>query len=142
MREWISDSPEQTAGIGREIAALLPPGAIIQLTGDLGAGKTTLTKSLIDAWEIATPEEVTSPTFTLIHEYGEPVRAYHIDLYRLESEREFHGLGLDEIFDSGARVLLEWGEKFAGLLPPERWMIRIQHEGENGRRIQLSRLQE
>lgn len=125
MPEWISETPEQTAAIAKEIAALIPRPAVIQLTGNLGAGKTTLSKSLVEAWGAAQTEEVTSPTFTLIHEYGEPVSVYHIDLYRLETPSEFYSLGLEEIFDSNARVLIEWGEKFAPLLPEDRWIIQI-----------------
>ena len=137
-REWKVANAEATARVAGEIAALLPPGAIVQLTGNLGAGKTTLTKSLVAAWGVDSEDAVSSPTFTLIHEYGEPVKIYHIDLYRLEEPREFHGLGLDEIFESGARVLIEWGEKFAPLLPPDRWIIEIEHAGGDARRITLT----
>jgi len=139
MREFHSASPEETAAVAREIAALIPAPAVIQLTGNLGAGKTTLSKSLVAAWGAADPEEVSSPTFTLIHEYGEPVTVYHIDLYRLESPAEFYSLGLEDIFDSPARVLIEWGEKFAPLLPADRWIIRIEHAGGDARRITVDR---
>ena len=139
MPEFQSHSPEQTAEIAREIAALIPAPAVIQLTGNLGAGKTTLTKSLVEAWGATAADEVSSPTFTLIHEYGEPVAVYHIDLYRLETPAEFYSLGLDEIFDSRARVLIEWGEKFAPLLPKDRWTITIAHAGGDGRKITVSR---
>jgi tRNA threonylcarbamoyladenosine biosynthesis protein TsaE len=139
MPEFHSHSPEQTAEIAREIAALIPAPAVIQLTGNLGAGKTTLTKSLVEAWGATAADEVSSPTFTLIHEYGEPVAVYHIDLYRLETPAEFYSLGLDEIFDSRARVLIEWGEKFAPLLPKDRWTITIAHAGGDARTITVSR---
>ena len=139
MLEFHSHSPEQTAEIAREIAALIPAPAVIQLTGNLGAGKTTLTKSLVEAWGATAADEVSSPTFTLIHEYGEPVAVYHIDLYRLETPAEFYSLGLDEIFDSRARVLIEWGEKFAPLLPKDRWTITIAHAGGDARVITVSR---
>lgn len=139
MPEFHSQSPEQTAEIAREIAALIPAPAVIQLTGNLGAGKTTLTKSLVEAWGATAADEVSSPTFTLIHEYGEPVAVYHIDLYRLETPAEFYSLGLDEIFDSRARVLVEWGEKFAPLLPKDRWTITIAHAGGDARTITVSR---
>ena len=139
MREFHSASPEETAAVAREIAAMIPAPAVIQLTGNLGAGKTTLSKSLVAAWGAAEPEEVSSPTFTLIHEYGEPVTVYHIDLYRLESPAEFYSLGLEDIFDSPARVLIEWGEKFAPLLPADRWIIRIEHAGGDARRITVDR---
>jgi tRNA threonylcarbamoyladenosine biosynthesis protein TsaE len=118
---------------------MIPAPAVIQLTGNLGAGKTTLSKSLVAAWGAAEPEEVSSPTFTLIHEYGEPVTVYHIDLYRLESPAEFYSLGLEDIFDSPARVLIEWGEKFAPLLPADRWTINIEHAGGDARRITVDR---
>lgn len=140
MPEWISDSPAATAAIARQIAALIPSPAVVQLTGNLGAGKTTITKSLVEAWGAASADEVSSPTFTLIHEYGEPVAVYHIDLYRLEKPQEFYSLGLEDIFDSPARVLIEWGEKFAPLLPPDRWSLNIEHAGGENRRIVLTRL--
>jgi len=139
MPEFFSHSPEQTAEIAQEIAALIPAPAVIQLTGNLGAGKTTLTKSLVEAWGAGAADDVSSPTFTLIHEYGEPVTVYHIDLYRLEKPNEFYSLGLDEIFDSPARVLIEWGEKFAPLLPTNRWIITIQHVAGDHRRITVDR---
>lgn len=138
-RTWHSSGPEATAAAAREIAAWIPPGVTVQLTGNLGAGKTTLTKSLVEAWGAAAADDVSSPTFTLIHEYGEPVAVYHIDLYRLEKPAEFYSLGLDEIFDSAARVLIEWGEKFAPLLPDNRWTIEIRHGGGDTREITVSR---
>lgn len=139
MPEYFSQSPENTAEIAIRIAALIPKPAVIQLTGNLGAGKTTLTKYLVEAWGAADANEVSSPTFTLIHEYGEPVAVYHIDLYRLEKPNEFYSLGLDEIFDSDARVLIEWGEKFATLLPKDRWIITIQHAPGDTRKITVDR---
>ena len=138
-RSWRSESPEQTAQIANEIAAWIPRGAVIQLTGNLGAGKTTLTKSLVEAWHAAAANEVASPTYTLIHEYGEPVAVYHVDLYRLESPSEYYSLGLEDIFDSPARVVIEWGEKFAQFLPPDRWIIQIAHAENDAREIKVSR---
>lgn len=132
---WRSDSPQDTHRIAQELAALIPPAAVVQLTGNLGAGKTTLTQSLAAAWNIAQPEEVSSPTYTLIHEFGEPVSLYHIDLYRLDEPAEYYSLGLDDIYDSGARVLIEWGEKFAPLLPANRIIVNIAHAGGDSRVI-------
>ena len=139
MPEYLSQSPEETAEIAKRIAALIPKPAVIQLTGNLGAGKTTLTKYLVEAWGATAANEVSSPTFTLIHEYGEPVAVYHIDLYRLEKPNEFYSLGLEEIFDSDTRVLIEWGEKFAPLLPRDRWTITIQHAPGDARKITVDR---
>jgi tRNA threonylcarbamoyladenosine biosynthesis protein TsaE len=132
---WRSASPEDTRRIAGELAALIPPGATVQLTGNLGAGKTTLTQSLAAAWGVAQPEEVSSPTFTLIHEFGEPVALYHIDLYRLDTPAEYYSLGLEDLYDSGARVLIEWGEKFAAMLPENRIVVTITHSGGDTREI-------
>lgn len=109
------------------------------LTGDLGAGKTTLTKGIVEGRRAAEPDEVSSPTFTLIHEYGDPVSVYHADLYRLETLEQAARLGLDELFERSALVLVEWGERFAGLFPPDAWQIRItaSGEGEDRRKIEI-----
>ena len=115
--------------LGRSIAAALPPRALVLLIGNLGAGKTTLAKGIISGLGAAEPEEVTSPTFTLIHEYGDG-RVYHIDLYRLERLEELATLGLDEIFERRGIVLVEWGERFPEVLPTERIEIRLRSLGE------------
>lgn len=138
-RVWHSVSPAETAQIAGELAAWIPAGAVVQMTGNLGAGKTTLTKFLVEHWGAAGADDVTSPTFTLIQEYGKPVAVYHVDLYRLESPGEFYSLGLEDIFESKARVLIEWGEKFAPLLPADRWVIRITHGEGDRREITVSR---
>jgi tRNA threonylcarbamoyladenosine biosynthesis protein TsaE len=113
-------SEEETIELGRRIAKLLPSRAVVLLIGNLGAGKTTLAKGIVHGLSAAAPEEVSSPTFTLIHEYG---RVYHIDLYRLE---EVATLGLEEIFDRDAVVLIEWGERFPHLIPSDHFEIRIR----------------
>jgi tRNA threonylcarbamoyladenosine biosynthesis protein TsaE len=115
---------EAMVEVGRALARLLPSRAAVILTGDLGAGKTTLVKGIASERTGVAIDEVSSPTFTLIHEYGAPVSVYHIDLYRLESDREVLGLGLEELFDRDALVLIEWGERFAHLLPPA-WRVAI-----------------
>ena len=102
---------------------------MVLLIGNLGAGKTTLAKGIISGLGAAEPEEVSSPTFTLIHEFGEG-RVYHIDLYRLDTPAQVATLGLDEIFDRDAVVLIEWGERFPGLWPRERTEIRFRADGE------------
>ena len=100
----------------RQIARELPQRAVVLLIGNLGAGKTTLAKGIISGLGAAEPDEVASPTFTLIHEYGGG-RVYHVDLYRLDTPQQVATLGLDEIFDRDAVVLIEWGEKFRELMP-------------------------
>jgi tRNA threonylcarbamoyladenosine biosynthesis protein TsaE len=137
-RTWLSDSPEHTEAIGREIAALLRAPAVVLLIGDLGAGKTTLSKGVVAGLGAAPPEDVVSPTFSLIHEYEGDPKIYHIDLYRLDRLPELETLGLDDLWDQHAIVLIEWGEKFSEALPGVRYEVRLSHAGEERRRIELS----
>ncbi|MGD0014345.1 MAG: tRNA (adenosine(37)-N6)-threonylcarbamoyltransferase complex ATPase subunit type 1 TsaE [Bryobacteraceae bacterium] len=105
--------------------------------GQLGAGKTTLAKGIVKGLGAAAPEEVSSPTFTLVHEYGAGPRVYHIDLYRIENARDLATLGLDELLERDAAVLVEWGERFPALWPPGRLEIRLEHAGEEVREIRI-----
>lgn len=134
MRVWRTKSEEETVALGRELARILPARGVVSLVGDLGAGKTTLVKGIASGCGAAGQEEVSSPTFTLIHEYGDPVRVYHVDLYRLDSAAQAAAIGLDELFDSTALVLIEWGDRFPELLPEPRHEIRIER-AEGGERI-------
>jgi tRNA threonylcarbamoyladenosine biosynthesis protein TsaE len=131
-----ASSEEEMRALGEHLATCLPAHGVVLLIGDLGAGKTTLTKGIVAGRGAATAEEVSSPTYTLIHEYGEPVAIYHIDLYRLESAEEARRLGLEEIFEQPALVLMEWGDRFPELIPPRYVEIRILDlaDGE-GRRV-------
>jgi tRNA threonylcarbamoyladenosine biosynthesis protein TsaE len=122
--------------LGRRIAAELPRKRVVLLIGNLGAGKTTIAKGIAEGLGAADAEEVSSPTFTLIHEYGGG-RLYHIDLYRLEREREAETLGLEELFDRDAVVMIEWGERFPRLLPEERTEIRLRAVGDEEREIEI-----
>jgi tRNA threonylcarbamoyladenosine biosynthesis protein TsaE len=131
-------SDEETRDVGRHLASILPGRGTVLLIGNLGAGKTTLAKGIVAGRDAAEPEEVASPTFTLIHEYGNPVAVYHIDLYRLETAEEARRLGLQDLFDSNALVLIEWGERFPELLPDKRTEIRITQRGEDSRMIEVS----
>jgi tRNA threonylcarbamoyladenosine biosynthesis protein TsaE len=131
-RRFKTRSVNGTLAIGQNIAELLLPAPkLIILRGDLGAGKTTLVKGIASFLGAATPEDVTSPTFTLIHEYqGTRLRLYHLDLYRLETERELLTLGLDEIAaEPDALVLVEWGEKFPSIIARADGEIAIEHAG-------------
>jgi tRNA threonylcarbamoyladenosine biosynthesis protein TsaE len=129
-------SPEDTVELGRRIGRGLPKKACLLLIGNLGAGKTTLAKGIVDGLGIAPPEDVASPTYTLIHEYGEG-RLYHIDLYRLDTPQQVATLGLEEIFDRDALVLIEWGERFPELMPADRIEIRLRAAGEDERVIEM-----
>lgn len=132
---WRTRSEEETIALGEQIATMLPTKAVVLLTGNLGAGKTTLAKGIVKGLGAASPEEVSSPTFTLIHEYGD--RVYHVDLYRLDTEAQLATLGLEELFDRDAVVLIEWGERFPAAMPAERIEIRLEREGDTDRRIEL-----
>ena len=118
-------SDEETREAGRKIAQWLPARAVVVLTGDLGAGKTTLAQGIAEGRDAARADEVSSPTFTLIHEYGEPTKIYHVDLYRLETAEEARRLGLEDLFDQTALVLIEWGDKFPELLPEDTIRVRL-----------------
>lgn len=119
-------SEEETIALGEKLARELPRRAVVLLIGNLGAGKTTLAKGIVKGLGAAEADEVSSPTFTLIHEYGEHTKVYHVDLYRLDHASEVAALGLDELFDQDAVVLIEWGEKFPRLMPAARIHIRIE----------------
>lgn len=120
---------EETMALGQALAPRLPRPCLILLIGNLGAGKTTLTKGIVEGLGAASPDEVLSPTFTLIHDYGEGV--FHIDLYRLETARELATLGLEDLWDrDDAIVLIEWGERFRDHLPSPDAEVQIVTEGE------------
>jgi tRNA threonylcarbamoyladenosine biosynthesis protein TsaE len=131
-------SDEEMQALGRELAQTLPEQAVVLLIGDLGAGKTTLAKGIVEGRNAAAADDVSSPTFTLIHEYGNPVTVYHVDLYRLETVEQARRLGLEELFDRPALTLIEWGERFPDLMPSERIEIQINYESEDNRVIEIS----
>jgi len=137
-RTFHTNSADETVDLGRTLSRELN-GAVL-LIGNLGAGKTTLTKGIVEGRGAATADSVSSPTFTLIHQYGEDNPVFHIDLYRLEEARQVESLGLDDLFRTGALVLLEWAERFPSLLPAERTEIRLRTISENEREITIERL--
>jgi tRNA threonylcarbamoyladenosine biosynthesis protein TsaE len=135
--EYTTRSAEETVALGRKLAAKLKDLGMVILRGDLGAGKTTLVKGIAEGLKAASQDDVTSPTFTLIHEYrGPEVTLYHVDLYRIDTQRELDTLGLDELFtEEGNLVLIEWGEKFPRLMAECDAEIRIERVGENERKV-------
>jgi tRNA threonylcarbamoyladenosine biosynthesis protein TsaE len=137
-RAFHTNSAEETVALGRELSRGLS-GAVL-LIGNLGAGKTTLTKGIVEGRGIATADAVSSPTFMLIHQYGEDDPVFHIDLCRLEEERQVESLGLDDLFRSGALVLLEWAERFPKLLPDDRTEIHLRTISDNEREIAITSL--
>jgi tRNA threonylcarbamoyladenosine biosynthesis protein TsaE len=139
-REVVTHSAEETTAFGRTLAGLLAPPKLVLLSGDLGAGKTTLIKGIAAAFEAASEEDVTSPTFTLVHEYRGPrANLYHIDLYRVDTPRELETLGLDDLIGENNILLIEWGEKFPRFVRDRDIEIRLERVGENERRISCSR---
>lgn len=142
IHEYSTKSGEDTIAVGLKLAAILKPPQLLLLQGDLGTGKTTLVKGIAQALDAADPDEVTSPTFTLIHEYegtrdGQPIKLFHLDVYRLEGERQLETLGLDELLNQDALVLVEWGEKFPSLVKRATGSITITSEGGDARKIRV-----
>ncbi len=130
-------SAAETVEVGARIAAMLSPPAVVMLIGDLGSGKTTLAKGIVQALGAAPPEEVLSPTFSLVHEYeGEP-KVYHLDLYRLDTVPQLETLGLEDVWEQHAIVLIEWGERFDSELPGARLEVRLDYDGDHGRVIKI-----
>ncbi len=132
-------SAEETIALGESLARRLAASAVVLLIGNLGTGKTTLAKGIVKGLGAADPEEVTSPTFTLIHEYGDPVRVYHIDLYRLDEPAQIATLGLEELLDREAVMLVEWGERFPDYWPENRIEIELQRTGDEEREVVVRR---
>jgi tRNA threonylcarbamoyladenosine biosynthesis protein TsaE len=138
-REILTNSAEETIAFGRTLAEVLAPPKLVLLRGDLGAGKTTLVKGIAAAFEAAAEEDVTSPTFTLVHEYrGSKANLFHIDLYRVDTPRELETLGLDDLRDGNSVLLIEWGEKFPRFLRERDVEISLERESETGRKIRIS----
>jgi tRNA threonylcarbamoyladenosine biosynthesis protein TsaE len=129
-------SEAETIAFGERLATEVRRGVVL-LIGNLGVGKTTLAKGLVKGVGAADPDDVSSPTFTLIHEYGGG-RVYHVDLYRLETLREVEALGLEDLFERDALVLIEWGERFPQILPDRRTEIRIRALAEEEREIEVT----
>ncbi len=140
LREITTHSADETIAFGRALAELLIPPKLVLLRGDLGAGKTTLVKGIASAFDAAAEEDVTSPTFTLIHEYrGPKANLYHIDLYRIDTQRELDTLALDDLRTTDSILLIEWGEKFPRFVRERDVEIVLDRVGENERRITISR---
>jgi tRNA threonylcarbamoyladenosine biosynthesis protein TsaE len=138
LREITTHSSEETIAFGRTLAELLAPPKLVLLRGDLGAGKTTLVKGIAAAFDAASEENVTSPTFTLVHEYRGPrANLYHIDLYRIDMPRQLETLGLDDLRSDNSILLIEWGEKFPPLLRERDVEIALERESEYKRRIRV-----
>jgi tRNA threonylcarbamoyladenosine biosynthesis protein TsaE len=140
VREYTTQSAEDTVALGRKLSEHLHDSRLVLLRGDLGTGKTTLIKGIAEGFSAAERDEVTSPTFTLVHEYRGPDRTlFHIDLYRIETDRELATLGLeDTMLEPGNILLVEWGEKFPRFIRDRDAEIAITRLGDTTRKIQFS----
>src|SRR5947207_2581356 len=135
-QEFTTHSAEETIALGRKLAGMLAPPKVVLLRGELGAGKTTLVKGIAQGFQAASADDVTSPTFTLVHEYrGPSATLYHIDLYRVDTPRELETLGLDDLMGDNSVLLIEWGEKFARLERERDVEIALERVRDKERRI-------
>jgi tRNA threonylcarbamoyladenosine biosynthesis protein TsaE len=137
-REWTTHSSDETIQLGREIGRKLTPPTLILLSGDLGAGKTTLTKGIASGMGAAAEDEVTSPTFTLVHKYDGTSRVYHVDLYRIEGSHDLETLGLEDLFDEPAIVIVEWPEKLSIQTGWPVLRVQLEHVSDDTRHIIIS----
>jgi tRNA threonylcarbamoyladenosine biosynthesis protein TsaE len=133
--EVVTRSAEETTEFGRELAKHVQPPCLILLEGELGSGKTTLVKGLVAGLGVAGEDEVTSPSFTLVHEHGRERKVYHVDLFRIEGARDVASLGLDDLFEENATVIIEWGERISDNAPGLQWRIRLEYVTSEERRI-------
>jgi tRNA threonylcarbamoyladenosine biosynthesis protein TsaE len=133
--EIITHSAEETTKWGREFSKRLEAPVLVLLTGDLGTGKTTLTKGIVSGLGAAKEDDVTSPTFTLVHVYGKPAKVYHADLYRIESFHDFESLGMEDMFTAPSVAILEWSERFPLQSGWPQIRVRLEHLGGDARRI-------
>jgi tRNA threonylcarbamoyladenosine biosynthesis protein TsaE len=138
LEEYDTSSPEETARIARRLAVELKGGSVVALTGPLGSGKTVFVKGLASGLGLSR-RQATSPTFSLINEYGGEPPLFHVDLYRLEGGAEVQELGLEEYFEGPGIVAVEWAEKAADLLPANRVIVRIRRLGSRQRRVTIER---
>lgn len=131
----LTHSAEETTAWGREFSKRLQAPVLVLLSGELGSGKTTLTKGIVAGLGVASEDEVTSPTFTLLHEYGTGRKIYHGDLYRIENFHDFETLGLEDAFAEPSIIVLEWAENFPLQAPWPQVRLRLEHVGGDSRRI-------
>jgi tRNA threonylcarbamoyladenosine biosynthesis protein TsaE len=138
MKTFTTHSAEETTELGRKLAAEIKPGSVVLLRGELGAGKTTMVKGIAEGFNAAEAAAVTSPTFTLIHEYrGPEMTVYHIDLYRIDTQRELDTLAIDDLMDTNSILLIEWGEKFERFVKGRDVEIVLEHRGGDERAVKI-----
>jgi tRNA threonylcarbamoyladenosine biosynthesis protein TsaE len=132
-----SKSTSETIRIGKEIGGFLLAGDVVALAGELGTGKTQFIKGLAEGVGVGKSTYISSPSFTLINEYPGKVPFYHIDMFRLTSEKEAEGLGLEEYFQGNGITAIEWADRIPSLLPEELLWVKIHYTGENTRSLEI-----
>ena len=137
----VTHSPEETQALGFQLVRDLRPPCLVLLEGELGSGKTTLAKGIVSGLGVAREEEVTSPSFTLVHEYGRENKVYHVDLYRIENAGELATLGLDDLMAQHATVIIEWAERLGDNVPAPWIKIQLEYLEGDDRRITVKRLE-
>lgn len=142
LYDVVTHSPEETLAFGRKLAGLMLPPCLVLMQGELGSGKTVLTKGIVAGLGAAAESDVNSPTFALVHEYAGRRKVYHLDLYRVESARELASLGLEELIGGNSTVIVEWGEKLPrATAPVPRFEIRLEHHGHHDRSIRVEEIE-
>src|SRR5581483_11622804 len=136
--EVVTQSAEETIAWGREFAKTLRAPVLVALSGDLGTGKTTLTKGIISGLGAAAEEDVTSPTFTLVHVFHNHSKVYHVDLYRVEQFRDLETLGIEDVLTESAIVIIEWAERFSLVNDWPQVQVRLDHLEGDARRIVIT----
>ena len=136
--ESVSHSAEETIELGRALARRLTPPVLVLLSGELGSGKTTLSKGIISGLGAAREEDVTSPTFTLVHVFHNGSKVYHVDLYRVEQSRDIESLALEDALSEPAVVLIEWPERFSLHTDWPKVRVQLEHLEGDSRRITIS----
>jgi len=141
--EFITQSADETIALGRELAATVQAPLLILLSGELGSGKTTLAKGIISGLGVAREEDVTSPTFTLVHVFHgvskSHANVYHVDLYRVADFHDLETLGLEDALSEPGVLLVEWSERFRLRSDWPRLAIHLEHLGGDSRRILIER---
>jgi tRNA threonylcarbamoyladenosine biosynthesis protein TsaE len=133
----VTHSSEETIERGREIGERLKPPVLVLLAGELGTGKTTLTKGIVSGLGAAQEDQVTSPTFTLVHKYSDGSTVYHVDLYRVGDFHDLESLGLEDFLTEQAIVIVEWPEKFTIRSNWPVVRIELEHVDEETRKISI-----
>ena len=138
-QDFTTRSADETIALGRSFVKFLSPPKLVLLRGDLGAGKTTLVKGIAEGFHAASAEDVTSPTFTLVHEYRGPDAAlFHVDLYRVDTLRDLETLGLDDLISENSVLLVEWGDKFTRFQNENDVEISLERLSENERKVRIT----